>query len=313
MNYKIIFLLFIVTACCFSQRSIGKVSKKQDVASSDSIDVPVENWVGKKFIFLEKNKRLQEFGYDLHLNKNFYSYRDSYDSDLEVNTTYNLKYSRFVGKTITVVNVEEGTVGNIYVFEEDSTGLKLYGQPYNGHIDGIAPLLDIDRAKKRWMGKTLYSKEREINTYDEETGEYGTVKVKIGIPLKVIDIWWGLDSVWPIWIIVETKTGEKGYINTKFSWTNVYSDWWTDARPWEDDFFEFNPKQKYKWSNDVWELIDKQKVKIGMTKEQIILSWGKPKEMNKDIYKSGTHEQWIYEGQYLYLENGKLTSMQNRK
>ena len=55
-------------------------------------------------------------------------------------------------------------------------------------------------------------------------------------------------------------------------------------------------------------------VKIGMTAKQVIekTSWGKPKEVNKTTTRYGTHEQWVYGGRnYLYFENGILTSVQN--
>ena len=143
--------------------------------------------------------------------------------------------------------------------------------------------------------------------------------VTIGDPLKVIDIWWGsnfyggfFSHTGPLWVIVETTRGEKGFINTGFSWTNIISDLWSGNRPWEDHFFEFNPKQRYSWSDEMWQLIDIGKVQLGMNKEQVTLSWGKPKKVNKDIYQGSIHEQWVYDdNQYLYFDDKVLKAMQN--
>ena len=40
-------------------------------------------------------------------------------------------------------------------------------------------------------------------------------------------------------------------------------------------------------------------------------NWGKPRKVNRSTYKFGVHEQWVYDGGYLYFENGVLTSIQN--
>jgi len=54
---------------------------------------------------------------------------------------------------------------------------------------------------------------------------------------------------------------------------------------------------------------------IGMTTEQVLEStWGKPKKINETITAHGRHEQWVYPGyQYLYFDNGVLTSIQTSR
>lgn len=54
-------------------------------------------------------------------------------------------------------------------------------------------------------------------------------------------------------------------------------------------------------------------VRIGMSKQDVLdSSWGEPKKINTSIGSWGTHEQWVYgNGNYLYFENGILTSIQN--
>ena len=59
-------------------------------------------------------------------------------------------------------------------------------------------------------------------------------------------------------------------------------------------------------------LIIEGKVVLGMTKAMCEEAWGKPKDINVSIGSWGRHEQWVYDGyNYLYFENGKLTSIQN--
>ncbi|RNF30590.1 hypothetical protein NM04_11705 [Massilia aurea] len=54
-------------------------------------------------------------------------------------------------------------------------------------------------------------------------------------------------------------------------------------------------------------------VRIGMTTKQVRASnWGKPESVNRTTSAAGIHEQWVYgDGNYLYFENGVLTTIQN--
>jgi len=57
-------------------------------------------------------------------------------------------------------------------------------------------------------------------------------------------------------------------------------------------------------------------VRIGMTREQVIYSWGRPDEIHRSVGSWGVHEQWVYrrgdfKAQFLYFENGKLTGWQD--
>lgn len=56
----------------------------------------------------------------------------------------------------------------------------------------------------------------------------------------------------------------------------------------------------------------KQGVSLGMSKEDVLASsWGKPRHINTSTYTFGVHEQWVYDGGYLYFEDGILKSIQN--
>lgn len=57
----------------------------------------------------------------------------------------------------------------------------------------------------------------------------------------------------------------------------------------------------------------KKGVTLGMTKDQVLASsWGRPQSINTTTTSYGTREQWVYGGRnYLYFENGILTTVQN--
>jgi hypothetical protein len=57
--------------------------------------------------------------------------------------------------------------------------------------------------------------------------------------------------------------------------------------------------------------IEKHHVIIGMTANQCRQAWGTPRSINRTTTSSGKREQWVYDGSYLYLDNGVLRSFQN--
>jgi hypothetical protein len=75
---------------------------------------------------------------------------------------------------------------------------------------------------------------------------------------------------------------------------------------------ERKSKLVQKYGEKVANKILEGKVWIGMTKEMAIESWGKPDDINKTVTASTVNEQWVYGiGQYLYFDNGFLTTIQN--
>ena len=67
-----------------------------------------------------------------------------------------------------------------------------------------------------------------------------------------------------------------------------------------------------KYGQKMGQLINEDKVVIGMTKEMAELAWGTPLEVNKTVMKNYVMEQWVYSlTSYLYFENGELTAIQN--
>jgi len=70
------------------------------------------------------------------------------------------------------------------------------------------------------------------------------------------------------------------------------------------------------WPEDIKRVVLEGNIQIGMTKEQLLASWGDPDNINRSVGSWGVHEQWIYAASYykqiyVYVENGILTSWQN--
>jgi hypothetical protein len=64
------------------------------------------------------------------------------------------------------------------------------------------------------------------------------------------------------------------------------------------------------WDRELCGVIANGQIHIGMTAEQVRAAWGRPERVNSSVYATGTHEQWVYgAGQYVYFENGVMTSL----
>lgn len=68
--------------------------------------------------------------------------------------------------------------------------------------------------------------------------------------------------------------------------------------------------------DDEWPVIEQSKIRIGMSELGLVCSWGYPRTSNKTVTRYGESKQWVYSlgagysGQYVYIENGKVTSWQ---
>jgi len=71
-------------------------------------------------------------------------------------------------------------------------------------------------------------------------------------------------------------------------------------------------RNKYRGSRYMQSIID-HKIQIGMTSSMVLDSWGSPVNINKTVTISTISEQWVYTSDYLYFENGVLTSYQTHR
>lgn len=59
-------------------------------------------------------------------------------------------------------------------------------------------------------------------------------------------------------------------------------------------FLNYDPYKKYKWSASVWNKIKAGKIDYGMTKEQVLFSWGEPAGKSTVMESGKTIETWVY-------------------
>lgn len=69
-----------------------------------------------------------------------------------------------------------------------------------------------------------------------------------------------------------------------------------------------------KYGAEEWQKIVAEKAWVGMTEEQALLSWEKPKSRSLTTVSGGTSEQWVDEdGNFLYVTNGKVPGIEGER
>jgi hypothetical protein len=74
-----------------------------------------------------------------------------------------------------------------------------------------------------------------------------------------------------------------------------------------------NDLSKTLWPIRIQEDVLKGYIRQGFTREQVVLSWGRPDHINTTQTLVGVHEQWVYgetpfPKSYVYFENGLVKS-----
>jgi hypothetical protein len=287
-----------------NESSIGEVPKNVQPSSAavQSIEplriewvqrpgeAPASPWVGQRFIFLPCPKARTSSCYR--------SFKD------------NLNYSDWVGKIVTVRHVSYGGPSH-EVFFTTSDGKELHATAYDGSVEGIALVSDLDLAS-RWTGKTLWLRDRGVlETYDATTGEGDSERVGRLAKVRVKAVVAGWTSARPARFIVVSEDGREGFVDVQISGTNTRRQDQKGSRL-EDVFYDSDPHRLHKgWPKWVWRAISDEVVLPGMTPEQVRMIRGRPDTVNTTITGVTRWEQWVYpQGTFIYFENDRVVAKQ---
>lgn len=304
-----ILILVLLSHFSYGQITTTKVAKKKEEISTKRYD-SLQNFLGKdvyKYIGQElylkgKSESLREYGYE-----NFYKGYNKNEKIYKCCESYNSKYDELAGKYFNVLAVykhpkaeeSESLYGTKYYLElkEKESGDKVYFKYDTKYkysfpfiVTGFFIKQKVLNTNKEFVirGKNWVSKTRpmtDINTGQPVSFESGS-KWK-GVDLTIEEEYFTLS------IILQNEKGEKIPIsldntnNTNFVFVAEEAD-----------------KYKKSFGDKNWSKILNGKVLVGFSEEMVLLSWGKPKKINRTSYR----DQWVYDGQYLYFENGKLES-----
>ncbi|MDD2307711.1 MAG: hypothetical protein PHP53_23615 [Prolixibacteraceae bacterium] len=324
--------LFVLLFFCFTSNVIAQnpYDVHQTIIKAETITIPKEKqFVEQNFPYIPMNKWKEGMRFIV-------PYNEEYDKGQGIHgmipytksTKLNLKYiskEEFKWKIFTFKYSEYRNDGYLYLIF-DCDGNKFVYNSYHkendfnnvedGFINGLVYVDEIDRAKEVLLNMKIYITNNDW--YDENATKSNYLrpeKSKKFCPVTIVKIGIGvLSDITPVRIVFRTELGNEFYRDIKFSNTNnLYCgkiESYKEERANKDMFYNvFTFDDPYlshpNISNEIWSKIQEGVVAIGMTEEECTLSWGKPKEINRSSYGS---DQWVYSGQYLYFDDGKLTA-----
>ena len=250
----------------------------------------ISSWqqkIGKEVVFVEEDISLQGYGYQSIFRK-----PDS--------LSYHLPYEDFVGKKGKIVGVVKDKYG-VSAFweiqlEKGETVYAEFFEKLDNLTDGLYFVDDYREAKGK-IEKFIWVNQNGWNQPLLTENKNLSYPLEHLDKVKVIDVFTKLlghaYGGAPFYLKVQKNTGEIGYIGYQ-----------------HNNYFDENPIDPT-WDKSIIEAIKQHKITIGMTNDQVQLSWGKPKKVNRTVTSQGVREQWIYSKEkYLYLDNNKLTAIQ---
>jgi len=292
--------------------------KKKGTAKPDSVKAPpwqaieVTAWPGKRFVLLEKPALYCAYGYDLYSCPSLDGCRGALDTAL-FTKYHRAKCEQFAGHTLTVLAIEKRGAERLITLRDALGGKKLYAKTTGGVYHEVAYANDLDSAQKRWQDRTVFSARGFITNFQD--GNTFGIKVRLQDSLRVAGVRFGLTPLpaKPLWLMVETRTGQKGVIPLCYSWTNVRKELRHEGNPWDDDVYETSPATICAADSMTWETINAHHVNIGMTRDQVRMSWGRPLAVRKPCdFKGAPHECWTYEKQLLYFNEQWLAGIEEK-
>lgn len=295
------FSLCLVLAICLIMPGIAGAVATPALPAN----ISTTQWVGHTFMFLALPAERQAAGYGIY---NASQATQGFQDDQSMR----IPYLANVGKTVTVTDVSPyvaNTESYDYVVSmtEVETGNKYIGRTMRGSIEGLALVDDITNARAQFVGKTIYSKSRSLEDLIPAGGSISSTTIPIGAAMTVVDLYTGDETKSPIWLIV-SYNGQKEFIRTAYTWTNQMTTLWTSSAPWQAMLYMDDPRVTLGCSDAVWAAIQAGNAQVGMTKDQVQLSWGSP----GSIVQSSNGENWIYgDTQVVSFTGDTATSIQS--
>lgn len=314
--------MVFLSQICFSQITTTKIVESKEKKSSKPYDSiqnflgnDVYKYIGQDLYLKSKPESLRKFGYDIFLldyTKNKFEKGNVY----KCCDGYNSKYETLASKYFQVLDVlkhpkanqNEYLYGEKYYLKlkERETKDTVYFEYSAKHKRSFPFLVKgfYEKQKKKIIGEKIILTDKilseTLNTDLLDISNREKIIIKTGETWKCVDLTIE-ENFYSLAIVIENSKGNKTLI------------------PFDKDYFHecyynCNNKSVYslteankyikKFGTSNFNLILKGKIKIGMTKEMIMLSWGEPKKINRASYG----DQWVYENQYLYFKEGKLSS-----
>ena len=236
------------------------------------------------------------------------------------------EYSQYAGKTGTVTEASirpDGFLRLLVALDESDEILTFC------EIESLGFFAEMEFAKSL-VGRTLWNRRKlqlqtDCSEYPQQRQPSGAIDVPILSPLVVTDAAWGFFTSFgsavetsriPIILSLKTPSQSEGCLVDKIAFVddfNVGAQKMMRISYQEafDDFFHLeDPRNAHSdWSDDIWSLIRKGRVAIGMTEAMAEMACGGQME-DEGYIVSGPGVATIYkcpEGDRFVIEGGKVT------
>lgn len=312
INTILILTLMFLCQLIYGQITTTKIAEKKEAVPNTKYDSlqnflgeSVYKYIGQDLYLKGKPDKTKKFGYDgflLDYTKsitdisNVYKNIDGYNSDYDElqGKYFNVlaihkhpeaeKFSLLYG-TRYYMELKEKKSGDIVFFDYDSK----YEHTFPFIVVGF-----FEKQKKRLVGEkfVLCNKAME-EQIDINTGK--PITKNSGQKWECVDL--TVDEVYyELSLVLKNSLNEKTTLSYDYSF-NEYSKGRVYLAKAADYY-----KTKFGITN--WLKILDNQILVGFTKEMAKLAWGEPDKINSASYG----EQWVYDNQYLYFKNGKLTA-----
>jgi len=236
------------------------------------------------------------------------------------------KYESLNGKYFNVLSVKKKS-GKLFVFklEEAKKGEIIYWKCENFLIEKSAerpayfafsfPFVTVglyEKLKKRCIGESYVIGNVSWNFWGDSinlnTGE------KVQHPYGENEEWKCVDVTisepdYELCLVLENEKNEKLVVNYDRIVVSTISHYGKGQYP-EIKVFTKEESNSYelKFGKEQWDDILQGTIWIGMTSEMCKISRGRPDKVNGSTSQNRDFEQWIYENDYFYFLDGKLSS-----
>jgi len=247
-------------------------------------------------------------------------YINGFENGFELINGKKFKYNEFVNKTGTFLGKYRDNNEKFWLYKMDD-GLYVRSKIVNSEKDSdynnrnnnyFVFLKDLEILKNNFINKEVW-----LN----KTDDFRFESYKTFISLS--DDWWErFDKVkileintfynsgqGNIWFTVVNDSDGKGRLKYDKTYDTGRKEGFHDY-----NYYLYNPLNP-DWGDNIIKLIKNKQVQTGMTEYQVLVSWGKPNDINKTIHTNYISEQWVYDSyysnSYLYFEGGLLKTIQN--
>ncbi|MBU1994991.1 DUF2845 domain-containing protein [bacterium] len=319
MKNKILIILLMLSTSTIVIAGITttKVAQKIEIARDNTpydgkrnfLGDDAHKYIGQTLYLKGISERLREYGYS-----NFYSnYKEQLTYKPIASYSSSSKYNELSEKEFKVLDVIKNpnneeydkTWGTIYYLKlkETTSGDILYYR-YASNTEASFPFIVMkfyETQKENAIGKQFVFQDNILKEdTDFRTGK--PVTVISGQKWKCLDM--TIDSKNNLLsLVLQNDLGEKILVYYGFAFNEEVM-----GRVYPLDKFNYYLK---KLGKEKMNILLRGKIQLGMTKEEVLLSWQKPNKINEDISKGYKREQWVYDRQYIYFVNNKLTHIQN--